>query len=94
MPYHLFPGLDQFDFAQQPLYQVLEHHYHRPVGSATEYLEPAIIHEPEASRLAVAEHTPVFVTRRTTRDRGDTLIEWRESYVRPDYVRFRAELYS
>ncbi|MFO8041827.1 MAG: GntR family transcriptional regulator [Alkalispirochaeta sp.] len=92
MPYRLFPGLERYDFSTEPLYHVLEHHYSRPVGQATEYLEAAIIHEPEASRLRVPEQTPIFVTRRTTRDSGGILIEWRESYVRPDFVRFSAEL--
>ncbi|MFW5975917.1 MAG: GntR family transcriptional regulator [Alkalispirochaetaceae bacterium] len=92
VPRRVAPELDSFDLGSDSLYHILESEYDVHISRAEEYLEPAILSEPEASYLDLSVGTAVFSTERRTFDVTGSIVEARTTVVRPDMVRYRAEL--
>ena len=91
LPLALLPGLDQVDFADRSLYDVLREDHGRFVATAWETLEPVMLTAHEATLLAVPRGSPALLFRRTTRDRTDVVVEIGEGLLRGDRSRFLIE---
>jgi GntR family transcriptional regulator len=84
----LFPGLDDIDFEQRSLYDVLETDYGRTVAEASETLEPVILTPRECELLAVPPHTTALLTRRITSDADGTVLALGHVLLRGDRSRY------
>ncbi len=84
----LFPGLEDIDFEQRSLYDVLETDYRRTVAEASETLEPVILTPRECGLLEVPAHTTALLTRRITRDADGTVLALGHVLLRGDRSRY------
>lgn len=84
----LFPGLDDIDFEQRSLYDVLETDYGRTVAEASETLEPVILTPRECELLEVSAHTTALLTRRITTDADGTVLALGHVLLRGDRSRY------
>ena len=88
LPLAILPGLEGADFERRSLYDILREDHGRFVATASETLEPVILTAHEATLLGVSRGLPALLFRRTTRDRGDAVVEIGEGLLRGDRSRF------
>lgn len=84
----LFPGLEQIDFVDRSLYDVLEHDYGRTLAEARETLEPVILTPRECELLEVPAHTTALLTRRITADANGVVVALGHVLLRGDRSRY------
>lgn len=91
LPVDLFPGLEEYDFTTNSLYQTLETTYGTTFFSAAEDIE-ASLSDAESSRLlGVPKHSPLLVVYRTVFTVDERPIEYTRSVYRAD--RYRASFF-
>lgn len=84
----LFPGLEDIDFTQRSLYDVLERDYGRVAAEARETLEPVILTPRECELLEVPLHTTALLTRRITTDASGVVVALGHVLLRGDRSRY------
>ena len=84
----LFPGLEEVDFENRSLYDVLETDYGRTVAEAQETLEPVILTPHECHLLGVPQHTTALLTRRITTDSTGVVVALGHVLLRGDRSRY------
>jgi GntR family transcriptional regulator len=92
LPAHLFPGLDQQDFASQSLYSLLEKRYGVKLERSLEEIEAVGAGKDEAKALRVKPGFPLFSMRRTVYSSEDIPVEFGRSLFRGD--RYTASVIS
>ncbi len=83
-----FPGIEDIDFEQHSLYEVLESDYGRTVAEAQETLEPVILTPRECELLEVPQHTTALLTRRITTDSSGAVVALGHVLLRGDRSRY------
>lgn len=84
--------LDQHNFAQESLYNVLRSHYGVALTYAEQTIEARAASRDEAHILEVAERDPVLAIQRVTYDDSGRAVEYASSVYRGDRYKFRAVL--
>jgi GntR family transcriptional regulator len=83
------PGIEQYDFASQSLYEVLATRYHLVITRIDHVVRAIAADEYRAELLEVHESVPLlFVGTTTYLDDGE-LIEYSSSYYRADRYEYR-----
>jgi GntR family transcriptional regulator len=91
LPVKLFPGIEQHDFEQESVYQVLEQEYNVKITTATRTLEAVLALDDVAERLEMESGQPVILFRAVTygiMNRRELPIETFKSYYRTDKFKF------
>jgi GntR family transcriptional regulator len=92
LPHELCPGILEYDFSTNSLYETLSNVYNRKPDHAEQEIEASLA-TPEVARLL--ELTPpavVLVFHRETRLANDKVIEYVDSELRADRFRFYSQL--
>lgn len=87
-----YPNLDNYDFSKYSLYDVLEKLYNINLHSGMEYIDISYVNEHEASLLKIKEGTPVFFLQGVVNDENDMPLEYFESIVRSDKIKYSSQL--
>ena len=61
LPYNIVPGIEQFDFSKESLYEVLEKHYKIQLTKATRTIEAILAEDKIARYLGVHDGTPILL---------------------------------
>ena len=90
----MFPGLEQYDFNTNSLYEILQAQYQiRPVR-ADQMIEANQVDPVTAELLAIPKDRPVLSMERITYTADDQPFEYVRSVYRADYFRLRVELHT
>ncbi|MEA4884479.1 MAG: GntR family transcriptional regulator [Clostridia bacterium] len=92
LPCTVFPGLAGDGLAESPLYEILRNRYACVPVRATEWFEPTLLSNEEASLLGVDAGAPAMLLERVTYTYGDRPIEFCKGVVRGDRCRYCVEL--
>ena len=91
LPCKLFPGIEEHDFGQESVYQVLEQEYNVKIATATRTLEAVLALDDVSERLEMTPGQPVILFRAVTfgiMNRRELPIEVFKSYYRSDKFKF------
>ena len=94
LSYSKFPDLDQCNFSDLSLYEVLSKVYGIKLHSGVEKIGITYTNKDESDLLMVGEEVPVFFREGTVYDENDEPVEYFKSVARSDYVYFGSELKS
>jgi GntR family transcriptional regulator len=92
LPTKYFPDIDQFDFAEDPLYPIYAKKYHVPVIGADDYYESKVASVEEAEGLKIRRGDPVIFIERIAYTHGDKPVEYRKCTGRGDHFRYHVGL--
>jgi len=84
LPADRFPGLLEYDFNNQSLYEVLENNYNCIPVIAEEIIESIVFDENEAQLMGVLENSPALLVKRITRDEMGNSVEAVNTLYRGD----------
>jgi len=88
LPAYLCEGLDQFDFSQESLFQVLEVQYHLRISWQKQYIKPCIARQTEADPLEINVGNPLLYLEGVAYLERDIPIEYKKIYYRSDLYDF------
>ena len=83
-----FPGLNNLDFAEHSLYNILSETYNCLILEAEELLEPVLLSEFEARMLETEPGTPGMLIKSTSYNQYHKPVEFGEAVARGDRGRF------
>jgi GntR family transcriptional regulator len=83
---HHFPNLDQFDFEQESLYEVMEEAYGVRIAGGRESVALTYAGPEEASHLDLAENTALFMIDGLAWDQENKPVEFFQSWLRADHI--------
>jgi GntR family transcriptional regulator len=92
LPHHLCPGILDYDFSRESLYEVLSKKYNMKPDHAEQEIEAELATEEVAKLLGLKPPTVVLVFHRETRTRDGLVIEYVDSELRADRFRFYTSL--
>lgn len=90
--YSLCQGIEQYDFAQDSIYRILEEVYNVKIDHGSETLSVTYVSEQEGKLLDVENETPVFYIAGNVFTREEKTIEYYKAIVRADQIRFSSVL--
>lgn len=90
--YSLCKGIEQYDFSQKSLYQILEEVYNVGIDHGSESLSVTYVSEQESELLEVESGTPVFFVTGNVFNEDEKPIEFYKSIIRADQIRFSSIL--
>lgn len=94
IPYHLCPGIENNDFTQCSLYDVLEKQYLLNLYHATESIQAVFLSEEDKQILKCKEDVPgIKISRISNLDNGE-IFEYTTSLTRADTCIFEMDLYK
>jgi len=93
LPINRFPGIEDRDFQNESLYQILEDEYNIKIIKAQQKIEVGMPTPQESELLQINYTTPVFRLRQVTFDQNDTIIEIAHSVYRGDRYNIETEIY-
>jgi GntR family transcriptional regulator len=94
VPYYLCEGIENFDFSQSSLYQILNSHYSLVLSRAEEMIEAIILNSDMAKKLACKGKMPGFSIQRTSYLESGYIFEYTTSITRADKCVYRLDLYN
>jgi Transcriptional regulators len=93
IPYNLCPGIEQYDFANLSLYEVLNTRFDLKIVRATEYIEAVIIAKPAAQHLQCPEKVMAgYRIERVSLLENGFVFEYTTSVTRADKCNFKIDL--
>jgi GntR family transcriptional regulator len=90
IPIEYFPQIEQKDFANRRLFEVMEHDYGFKISWAQRYFEARIADAQVASALEIPEGSPVMFAKQITHSESDVAIEASDMWLRGDSFRLSA----
>ena len=84
LPSERFPGLMEYDFNNQSLYEVLENNYNCIPVIAEEIIESIVFDEKDSKLMDVLENSPALLVKRITRDEMGNSVEVVNTLYRGD----------
>ncbi|WMC93926.1 GntR family transcriptional regulator [Kineothrix sp. MB12-C1] len=94
LPQKIFPGIEQYDFNEQPLYQLIQNQYHVKFAKSRRTLEAVLTDEEIAEYLDIDEQLPVILFGCVTYgvvNGKEIPIEYFQCYYRTDQYKFYME---
>ncbi len=88
LPETLCPGLEQFDFSQNSLFNILENHYQLHISWQAQNLKPCNARKAEANALEIEVGTPLLYLDGVAYLERDIPIEFKTIYYRSDLYDF------
>ena len=88
LPHERFPGLDEVDLAQEPLYRTLRERYGCIPAETEDMLEPVFLDAYERGLLKTHDNSLGLLVEATTRDSEGIAFEFSKSIVRGDRSRY------
>jgi len=92
LPHELCPGLLDYDFSKDSLYEILSTVYNNVPNHAEQVIEASLATEEVAHLLDLTQPAVVFVFHRDTRTEAGQVIEYVDSELRGDRFRFYTKL--
>lgn len=89
LPYDTFPGLENINFEENSLYDVMFSKYHVAIKDAFDEFNATIISKEQSQLLGVDPGSAVLQVRRTTHSTENEIIEYTDSIVRSDKFSYR-----
>jgi GntR family transcriptional regulator len=90
--YTLCPGIENYDFSGESLYHVLEHDFKIRVDHGVEQVGITLVGEEESTLLEIPAGRAVFFISGASDTAQDRRVEYFESVIRSDQVRFISTL--
>ncbi|ETA79512.1 GntR family transcriptional regulator [Youngiibacter fragilis] len=91
LPIKIFPGIEEYDFSKESIYNILESKYNVKITSATRTLEAVLVTDEVAELLELDQKEPVILFRAITLgivNGREIPIETFKSYYRSDRFKF------
>lgn len=92
IPMSLFAGIEQYDFAKESLYAVMEKKYGVVFDRGSEEISITYADSNEANLLQIEEGDPLFYLKGFTSDVNGNPVEVIKAVLRTDKIRFAGEL--
>ncbi len=92
VPTRHFPGIEQKDFANRRLFEVMEHDYGFKISWAHRYFEACVADAQVAAALGITEGSPVMYAKQITHSERDMPIEASDLWIRGDSFRLSARV--
>lgn len=92
--YDRFKGIDQFDFAKESLFHILETKYNTKITHGTESLGITFPTKIESDYLRINQTTPVYIIQSLNYDSNNVVTEMTKRIVRADKVMYVNEYFN